>query len=461
MRDRRGVIVYVGKAKNLKARVSQYFRPGARHAPKVRSMVNTVWDFEFLTVKNEAEALLTESSLIKKHKPRFNILMRDDKRYLALRADPSEMWPRFSCCRVVKNDSARYFGPFPSSQVVRTAKDFVEKKWSLRSCDHQKLDENCQKHCSAHIIRSCSAPCTGKIDRAAYMSKFEEACEFLDGGRSEVMEELVSKMKEECSRGKYESAAKTRDLIASLTEMRKAHFVRNEPAMKKEKLSRGLEELSRALGLEKIPRIIECVDISNLFGTNSVASLVVARDGLPDKRYYRRFKIKTVTGADDPRSMKEVVTRRFTDDSIRLEKPDLFVCDGGIVQLEYTRQALCELGIDDIPTVALAEKFEEIVLGSGRDNIILPRDSEALFICTRLRDEAHRFAISYHRSLRDKSMKHSQLDGIAGIGEKRKILLLRRFKTVDAIRRASVEEIMRNCSFGRPLAERILRGLKL
>jgi excinuclease ABC subunit C len=284
MRDRRGVIIYVGKAKNLKSRVSQYFRQGPRHAPKVRSMVNTVWDFEFLVVRNEAEALLTESNLIKKHKPRFNILMRDDKRYLALRADPFENWPRFSCCRVIKNDKARYFGPFPSSQVVRLAKDFVEKRWALRSCSFSELNKDCQKHCNANVIRMCSAPCLGKIGKEEYLNKFEEACEFLRGGKGEVIEELVSKMKQEGVDGRYESAAKTRDLIATLTQMRKSHYVRNEPTLDKERICRGLEELAQAIGMEKPPRIIECVDISNLFGTNSVASLVVARDGMPDKR---------------------------------------------------------------------------------------------------------------------------------------------------------------------------------
>jgi excinuclease ABC subunit C len=459
MRDRRGVIIYVGKAKNLKSRVSQYFRQGSRHAPKVRSMVNTVWDFEFLVVRNEAEALLTESNLIKKHKPRFNILMRDDKRYLALRADPFENWPRFSCCRVIKNDKARYFGPFPSSQVVRLAKDFVEKRWALRSCSFSELNKDCQKHCNANVIRMCSAPCLGKIGKEEYLNKFEEACEFLRGGKGEVIEELVSKMKQEGVDGRYESAAKTRDLIAALTQMRKSHYVRNEPTLDKERICRGLEELAQAIGMEKPPRIIECVDISNLFGTNSVASLVVARDGMPDKRYYRRFKIKTIIGADDPRSMREVVMRRFTDENIRLEKPDLLICDGGIVQLEYTRQALDELGILDVPTVALAEKQEEIVLGDGRENIFLPRDSEALFICTRLRDEAHRFAISYHRSLRDKSLKQSVLDGIAGIGEKRKFQLLNHFKTIDGIRKASVEEIMSVCSLSKKNAANILEIL--
>ena len=187
MRDRRGVIIYVGKAKDLKRRVSSYFRPGAKHPPKVRSMVDTVYDFEFMTVKNEAESLLTEASLIKKHKPHFNILMRDDKRYLALRADPSAEWPRFTCVRIVRDDGARHFGPFPSSPVVRAAKDFVEKRYGIRECEDILPCAETHAHCHADVIRRCSAPCLGKISQAEYRARFDEAYAFLDGKRPNVL----------------------------------------------------------------------------------------------------------------------------------------------------------------------------------------------------------------------------------------------------------------------------------
>ena len=312
MRDRRGVIIYVGKAKNLRRRVSSYFRAGAHHAPKVRSMVDTVYDFEFMTVRNEAESLLTEASLIKKYKPHFNILMRDDKRYLALRADTAAEVPRFSCVRQVKDDGARYFGPFPSSPVVRAAKDFVEKKYGIRSCRCECPDAEAHRHCSADVIRNCSAPCVGKIGLDEYRARFEEACEFLDGKRPSVIAEVGDAMKTASEKGDYEAAAKLRDTYFALKEMTKHNFVRHSPEMMKENAEKGLAELAEAIGLSAPPRWIECYDISNLFGTHSVASLVVARDGLPDKRYYRHFKIKTIEGADDPRSMAEVITRRFT-----------------------------------------------------------------------------------------------------------------------------------------------------
>ena len=444
LRDRRGVIIYIGKAKNLKRRVSSYFRPGAKHAPKVRSMVDTVYDFEFMTVKNEAESLLTEASLIKKYKPRFNILMRDDKRYLALRADPSADWPRFTCCRIVRDDGARYFGPFPSAPVVRVAKDFVEKRYGIRECEAITPDKDCHRHCLADVIRTCSAPCLGKISQEKYRERFEEACAFLEGKRPQVMEEVEARMREAAEKGDFENAARLRDTVFALKEMTKAHFIRKSPQLREDDAARGLKELAEVIGLKEAPRIIECVDISNLFGTDSVASMVVARDGLPDGRYYRHFRIKTIVGADDPRSMAEVVRRRYGPDSTLLEtspRADLFVCDGGITQLRAARAAFAEIGVTDIPTIGLAERQEEIVLDDGRENLLLPRDSEALFVLTRLRDEAHRFAITYHRNLREKHIRESVLDEVSGIGDAKKLKLLKAFKSIYGIARASVGEI--------------------
>jgi len=452
MRDRRGVIIYIGKAKNLKRRVSSYFRPGAKHPPKVRSMVDTVYDFEFMTVKNEAESLLTEASLIKKHKPHFNILMRDDKRYLALRADPSEAWPRFTCCRIVRDDGARYFGPFPSAPVVRTAKDFCEKRWGLRECSCLVPDEDAHRHCLANVIRRCSAPCLGKISQVDYHSRFDEACAFLEGKRPEVFAEVDAEMRTAAKKGDFEKAARLRDTLFALKEMTKAHFIRKTPERTHDEAQEGIKGLAQAIGLSAPPRIIECVDISNLFGTHNVASLVVAREGLPDRRYYRHFRIKSFTGADDPRAMAEVITRRFERDSTVAEHlaiPDLVICDGGITQLRAAREAMAKLiasnnaldGAKSVPFVGLAEKQEILVLDDGRDDIFLPRDSQALFVITRLRDEAHRFAITYHRALRERTIRESVLDEVPGIGEAKKMKLLKAFKSVSGIARADETEI--------------------
>ena len=459
MRDRRGEIIYVGKAKNLRRRVQSYFRPHARLAPKVRSMVELVHDFEFMTVKNEAESLLTEASLIKRHKPHFNILMRDDKRYLALRADAAAPWPRFACCRIVRDDGARYFGPFPSAPVVRAAKDFVERRWGIRSCACLEPDEAAHRHCLANVIRSCSAPCLGSVTRDEYRRRFDEACEFLDGKRPAEIVALEEEMRARAAAGDYESAARLRDTASALREMTKAHFVRRTPEMRREAAARGLKELAAAIGLKKPPRIIECADISNLFGEYNVASLVVARDGLPDGRYYRHFRIRSFKGADDPRAMAEVVRRRYGPDSTLLAtspRADLFVCDGGITQLRAARAVFAEIGVTDIPTIGLAERQEEIVLDDGRESILLPRDSEALFVLTRLRDEAHRFAITYHRSLRERAIRESALDEVPGIGAAKKAKLLRRFGSVRGIARASVEEVAACAGVGRNIAEAVL-----
>ena len=458
MRDARGVIIYIGKAKNLRHRVLGYFRPGARHAPKVRSMVNTVADFEFMTVKNEAEALLTEASLIKKHKPHFNILMRDDKRYLALRADPSLEFPAFTTCRIVRDDGALYFGPFPSAPVVRAAKDFVEKRYGLRSCRCIAPDADAKRHCMADKIRYCTAPCLGRITPQEYRSRFDEACAFLNGNRQNVIGELVAEMEAASSGCDFEKAARLRDTVSALREMTKRHFVRKAPEMRREDAHRGIGELAEALGLKAPPHVIECVDISNLFGTHSVASMVVAVDGLPDKRYYRHFRIETVEGADDPRSMAEIVRRRYGPESSLASKSpraDLFICDGGITQLRAARAAFREIGITDIPVVGLAEKMEIIVTDDERGDIVLPRDSQGLFVATRLRDEAHRFAITHHRSLRERTIRESVLDEIPGIGPAKKTALLRKFRSTRGIGKASAEEIASAARIGVSLAGRV------
>ena len=423
-------------------------------------MVETVFDFEFIVVRNEAESLLTEASLIKKHKPHFNILMRDDKRYLSLRADPAARWPRFACCRIVRNDGALYFGPFPSSPVVRKAKDFVEKRYGIRECDAISPDADTHRHCLADVIRTCSAPCLGRIDEDGYRDRFDEACAFLRGERPGVIAEVEEKMRAAAAAGDYETAAKWRDTVFALKEMTKSHFVRKTPRMREDDARRGLEELAGALGLAAPPATIECVDISNLFGEYSVASLVVARDGIPDGRWYRHFRIRTVAGADDPRSMAEVVRRRYSPgSSLSATSPraDLFVCDGGVTQLRAAHAVFAELGIDDIPTIRLAERQEEIVLDDGRENIFLPRDSQALFVLTRLRDEAHRFAITHHRKLRDRAIRESVLDEVPGIGAAKKLKLLSHFRSVYGIAKASAEEIAAVAGVNVQTAQEVLK----
>ena len=463
MRDRTGTIIYVGKAASLRRRVQSYFRPSTLRGapPKVRSMVHSVADLDVITVRNEAEALLTESTLIKQYRPRFNIVLRDDKRYLALRADPRDPVPRLATCRILRDDNALYFGPFPSAAVVRTVLDFTEKRYGLRKCTPIRPDAETYRHCINDIVRFCSAPCVGRVSPEAYRARFDEACAFLRGERPSVIEEVKDQMQAAAETHGYEKAAALRDTWMALREMVKQRVrVVATPGMHAADALAGLRELQSLIGLPGLPTLIEGFDISNLFGTYSVASMVAASDGLPDRRLYRRFRIRTVEGSDDPRSMAEVIGRRYArqrDDGKPL--PGLILIDGGVTQLRASREALAALGLSHVPSVGLAKEREEIVLDDGRPPLLLPRDSDALRVLTRLRDEAHRFAVDYHRRLRNRLIRESALDEIPGIGPAKKTALLSRFGSIYRLARASRDDIASVPGIGRTLAEAILRAV--
>lgn len=464
MRDRRGTIIYVGKAVSLRRRVQSYFRASTLRTapPKVRSMVHCVADLDTFVVRNEAEALLAESRLIKQYKPHFNILMRDDKRYPALRADPRDPYPRLTTCRIVRDDLAVYFGPFPSDTVVRTVLDFTEKRYGLRKCNPILPDGETYRHCINDVVRFCSAPCVGRISQEGYHARFEEACAFLRGERLGVIDEVRADMEKAAQSHDYERAAALRDTWFALKEMvKQKHRVSSPPEIHAAEARAGIRALQEVIGLPAVPTLIEGFDISNLFGTNSVASMVAAVDGIPDARLYRRFRVKTVEGADDPRSMAEVVGRRYA--RVREEGkpfPGLIMIDGGVTQLRAARARLEELGLGGIPSVGLAKQQEEIVVDDGRPPILLPRESAALTVLTRLRDEAHRFAITYHRRLRNRLIRESALDEIPGIGPARKQLLLRTFGSITRMANASVEQLQAVPGIDATLAAAILRAIQ-
>ncbi len=485
-RGRTGRIIYVGKAISLRKRVQSYFRAYTlRHAPpKLRSLVNSVEDLDFLVVRNEDEALLTESSLIKQHRPRYNILMRDDKRYLAIRGDPRDPVPRFTTCRIVRDDGARYFGPFPSDTVVRVTLDFIERRYGIRKCPPLVPDSETHEHCINDIVRFCSAPCIGRISLEDYRTRFAEACAFLCGERVQVLAEVEEQMRAASAKQNFEKAAKLRDTLLALREMvrRRARVVAT-PEMHAADARRGLEQLREHLGLAAPPHMIEAFDISNILGSLAVASMVCAVDGIPDRRRYRRFRIRTVVGADDPAMMAEVITRRYKraetnipaknlvvnfvgsfvdkvpdkDDSVPL--PDLVLVDGGITQVRAARRVLDALGLNRLPLAGLAKEQEAIVRDDGQPPILLPRNAPALQILQRLRDEAHRFAIDYHRRLRNRLIRESALDEIPGIGPHRKQTLLQTFGSVYRLTRAPVEAIAAVPGIGPELAAAILRAV--
>lgn len=459
MRDGKGRIIYVGKAVSLRKRVQSYFREAQRRKadPKTRSLVNSVRDIDFLVVHNEAAAVLTEGKLIKEYKPRYNISFKDDKRFLLLKTHANQPYPNFKLARIRQNDGAHYFGPYASSRSARVALDFIEKRFGIRKCTPRIPNADTYKHCINDIVRYCSAPCIQTTTEAIYRENYDEACAFLGGHRHAYLKELRDQMKVLSEKRQFERAADLRDAIFSLERAIKQH-ARMAPTrqMRHDQAMTGISELATLLGLNAPPHVIEAYDISNISGTYAVASMVCAVDGLPRNNRYRRFRIRTVEGADDPRMMAEVISRRFGK-SLRTTSPlpDLVIVDGGITQLRAARNELEALQLSHIPVAGLAKRYEEIYWHDEATPIRLPSDSAARKVLQRIRDEAHRFAITYHRHLRSSRIKDSFLDEIPGIGPKRKQLLLNHFGSVRRIRNATESDIASLCGIGPELAQQI------
>jgi excinuclease ABC subunit C len=459
MRDLQGRIIYVGKALNLKDRVTSYFRDStfSTTTPMRRDLVLTVADLEWYRARNEAEALLLESKLIKDYKPRFNIALRDDKRYMMVRIHTGHPFPRFEICRFRRQDGYAYFGPYVSATSAREAVDFAERRFGIRVCLPLRPGAADFKHCLAEVIRQCTAPCVGRISRSDYHLRVTEACAFLRGERPELLDDVRADMRAASDACDYERAASLRDTLTHLeTAIRQRRSLTGDPGIRIQEAHAGVEELRHALRLPRSPRVIECFDISTISGTHSVASLVCAVDGMPQKNRYRRYRIQTVEGMNDPAMMKEVVSRHLDD--IRegsRDTPDLILLDGGQTQLAAAREALVTAGMTDIPTAALAKRFEEIHLAPGEPPIRLPPDSPALKVLRSLRDEAHRFAISYNRLLRARRIRESALDDIPGIGPSKKKALLSVFNSVRRLSAAPESEIAAVPGVGAALARSI------
>jgi len=462
MRGREGAIIYVGKAASLRKRVQSYFRESTlrKAEPKVRGLIRSITDFDVLVLKSEAEALLTEGKLIKEYKPRYNTMFKDDKRFPLLRVYLNKPFPKFELCRIRKSDAGTYFGPYTSGLAARAALEFVEKRFGIRQCRPTRPDADTYKHCNNDIIRDCAAPCIGQVTPDEYRERVETACAFLRGERPEFIREIRAQMKEASAEQRFEDAAALRDMMLLLHRaVKERALVRKTDKMKTSEAKAGIKELGEQLGLKKPPRVIECFDISNISGTYAVASMVAAVDGVPTPQRYRRFRIKTVEGSDDPRMMAEAVKRRYS----RLQKessafPDLLVVDGGITQLRAAREVLIELGIN-LPSVGLAKQFEELVR-DDKPTLRLPKDSVARAVVTGLRDEAHRFAISYHRTLRNRRIRESALDEIPTIGKKTKERLLNHFGSFARLQKASLKELQAAPGIGPKTASLIHEALK-
>ncbi|MEI7435699.1 MAG: excinuclease ABC subunit UvrC [bacterium] len=463
MRDVRGRIVYVGKALSLRSRVRSYFRPATlqRGDPKLRGLVRSVADLEWIVTRSEAEALLTEGQLIKDYRPRYNIDFKDDKRFLLLRVDLRAPFPMAQAVRLRRDDGAAYFGPYPNSAAARAALEFTCRRYGLKRCRPRTPGPADHRHCMDDIVRDCSAPCTGMLAPEAYRARVEEACAFLEGGRPEVLRELGESMRAAAATRDFERAAALRDTLFALREIVGRRLrVAAPQALRVEQAAAALGDLQRHLGLARPPRTIECYDISNISGTLAVASQVCAVDGLPRRARYRHFRIRTVTGSDDPAMMAEVIRRRFAHAVAGVEAPpDMLLVDGGPAQLQAALRELATLGVTGVALAGLAKRFEEIYLPGRTAPLRLAPNDPALQVLQRLRDEAHRFALQYHRRLRARRIQESRLDEIAGVGSHRKQALLTRFGSLQRLARATQAEIAAVPGISEAVARAILECL--
>ena len=442
MKDAAGLVVYVGKAKDLKKRLASYFVPRQRMTPKVAAMMDTVADMEWHEVRSETEALLLEGKLIKRWRPRWNILFRDDKQFPQVRVDLADALPKFRIVRARTTDACRYFGPFPHQQAVRRTLNEMRKKFGILLADSTptalpdgtwKLYDDARSEIQKHA---------NVVTTEEYAARVTEACAFLEGKVESWGEQVEADMRKAAADRDYEKAASLRDLLDALkrTTEKSRRFLRENPLPRRDEAG-ALTSLAAALGLERPPSTAECFDISHISGTLAVASMVRFVDGQADKSGYRRFKIKSFEGNDDFRSMQEVVGRRYT----RLHEehrafPELVIIDGGLGQVGAALAAFKEHDLAPPPLIGLAKREETIVFPDGRE-LKLPRHDVGLALLMRIRDEAHRFANDFNAELRSRKLRESLLDEMPGLGPKRKDALLEHFGSIQKLRKATAEEI--------------------
>jgi excinuclease ABC subunit C len=597
-KDADGRVIYVGKAKSLRSRLSNYFQNPRNLHSRTRQMVETAETVEWIQVANEVEALMLEFSLIQRHKPRFNVRYTDDKSYPFLCLTTVDEWPRAMVMRGKRKKGNRYFGPYGQAYAIRDTLDLLLRTFPIRTCTDNKFrhHEKLGKPCLLFHIEKCAGPCVEEVTKGEYATMVGELISFLEGDTDEIVAKLERQMQAASEGLEFELAAHLRDRLTAVrkaVEKQQMVFNRNEdvdviglhddeleaavqvfyvrkgrvmgrrgfvvdkaedldrpelisrilerlyfednpvgspkevlvpdlpsdPDLYEEWLTearesrvrirvpqrgdkralqatvaqnaqesfnrhrlkrnndhnsraRALREMQEHLELPIAPLRIECYDMSHIQGTDYVGSMVVMEDGLPKKSDYRRFKIQTVAGNDDFAAMEEVLRRRFTaylkEREVPVEEregrfsypPQLLVVDGGKGQLSVATKVLDELGLrDEIPVVSLAKQFEEVFIPGRSDSIRLPRQSEALYLLQRIRDESHRFAITFHRQLRDKRMTKSALDGIEGLGPARKKRLTKQFGGVNAVKRAELDDLKKLSWLPDEVAENVFRSL--
>ena len=587
MKDGKGEMLYIGKAKSLFHRVRSYFADAADHHPRTRIFVRKVKDIKFLTTQTEQEALILESNFIKKHQPRYNVLLKDDKHYPYIRMTTQETYPRLEVVRRVKKDGATYFGPYTMVREVRDTIRLIYKIFPLRQSNDELDGTEKRRPCLNYQMKRCLAPCAGQVTPEDYAEVVNDVVLFLKGKNTELVKGLKTKMAEASDAQRYEEAAVARDKIEAikavvdkqkiistsqvnqdviactsdrgwsmvqLLAIRKgkmlaekifkmknlnyeedgetlASFLKqyyaDEPVLPSEILvshavedaelieqwlsekkggrvrlevplkgkkrglvamaeenarfamrteldkegvaTRSLEELQETLSLKNFPRVIEGFDISNISGTHAVGSMVVFENAKSAKDKYRRFKIKTVEGIDDYAMITEVMTRRYArllDEGKPL--PDLVLIDGGKGHLNTGFKVLENLELEgrvDLACIAKGKfrtnvETDEVFLAGRKDPVWFRENSPSRFLLQRVRDEAHRFAVDYHRKLRGKGSMSSVLEGIPGIGKKRRLMLLKEFGSIENIKNASLEDLQKLPGITKPIAEKICKAVE-
>ncbi len=464
MKDRLGQIIYVGKAKNLKRRVSSYFQGSRRFVraqPKIAAMVEMVRDISVHQTSSETEALLLEGKLIKQYKPRYNTDFTDDKQFLLVQVDLQNKLPRFRLCRNKKEDGSHYYGPFAQAGMLRSTLSEMRKKFGILLADAKPEMLADGKVRLYQDARAEIFAGHNETTLSEYRERVDLACSFLEGRTKELLKELNEEMGKCAETMNFEKAAKLRDLVDALAKtIRKTkRFTRNWP--KDDQLEDvAVKALGDVLAFNDLPQVIECFDVSHVSGTFVVASMVRFVNGRPDRRSYRRFKVRGGMGNDDFGSMHEVVGRRYG--RLRNEgrsMPDLIVIDGGIGQVNAALHAFMDLSIQAPPLIGLAKREETIVFGDERAELKLPRRHAALRLLQRLRDEAHRFANQFNADLRSKKIRESVLDDFPGLGKVKRTSILEKFGSLEGLKKATIADLKKVEGIGPKLANRLFEFL--
>lgn len=458
MRDENGEIIYVGKAKSLRKRVSSYFRH-THASPRLNKLVETIRDISTMRTETEIEALILENRLIKLYQPFFNVDLKMNERYAYIKIT-AEKHPRIIVTRVKMDDGAVYIGPYVRVSEVRALLRLVERYLPLRSCGGAEAKPQNGRPCMKYSLGRCLAPCCGLCTDNEYRDRVADVALLLQGHGAELVERLRKRMDKAARELKFEEAAHLRDTIRAIWRVSRQQNTIPEIPSGKDNFWEVLNSMQRTFHLPVLPWRIDGFDISHSAGNFTVGVAVVFEQGYPNPSLYRKFNIRTVEGIDDFRSMKETLTRRYKRCLEGQEPlPQLILIDGGPVQLEFAMQALDELGIHNIPIISLAKEFEEVYMPNQKEPVRLDHTDPVLRLLQHVRDESHRFAITSHRTRRGKSFTRSKIEEVPGIGRAKAAMLITKFGSVRAIKDLPPEELAAAPGIGPALAKRILAKL--